>query len=324
MAKKIKISAKALVLDLGFTAIIASFIFVPNEILQLAFPTIIVKPESDDDLLSINSGLNSTITTSKNALKINGNNTSNNNSINAVSVVQPQKIVHEGVISSVQDPLPGREGGQVAVILPPRNDSSIYSGVITFTASKPVEVQVYHYIANSGNMTNTTDRFGEILTSPFGSGRIAVSLIKPESGEAGVFSRSVPFTGKALALSTLNGEPFIAIYAVNAEIIQVEAPTEELVGTQTGITDYVGLPDFLAILLTGVLTPEQIATLPLSDLSTEDLVKIIDTLSTEDLTSMLNNVSPDEVDNLITKLPPDKGEEIKAIMETKNISKSES
>jgi hypothetical protein len=321
MAKKIKISAKALVLDIGFTAIIASFIFVPKEILQPAFPTIIVQPESDDNSLSINPGLNSTIAMSKNTLKINGINASNNNSTTAVSGVQPQKIVHEGVISSVQDPLQGREGGQVAVILPPRNDGSIYSGVITFTTSKPVEVQVYHDISNGGNMTLPIERFGEILTSPFGSGRIAVSLIKPES-EVGVFSRSVPFTGKALALGTSSGEPFIAIYAVNAEIIQVEAPTEELVGTQTGITDYVGLPDFLAILLTGVLTPEQIATLPISDLSTEDLVKIFDTLTTEDLTRMLNSISPDEVDNIITKLPTDKGEEIKAIMQTKNMSKS--
>ncbi len=322
MAKKIKINAKVLVLDFGFTAIFASLMFAPNEILQPALSTIIVQPELDDDSLSINSDLNTTTAMSKNTLKINDADTSNNNSINAVSVVQHQKIVYEGVISSVQDPLQGHEGGQVAVILPLRNDSSVYSGVVTFTASRPVEVQVYHHISNGGNMTHPTERFGEILTSPFGSGRIAVSLIKPEYGESGVFSGSVPFTGKALALGTLSGEPFIAIYTVNAEINQVEAPTEELVGTQAGITDYVGLPDFLALLLTGVLTPEQIATLPLSDLSTEDLVKIFDTLSTEDLTRTLNSISPDEVDILLTKLPADKGEEIKAIMETKNMSKS--
>ena len=49
-----------------------------------------------------------------------------------------QKIVRQGTVSSDVDPLKGHEGHQAAVILPPRNDSAVYSGTLTFTASKPV------------------------------------------------------------------------------------------------------------------------------------------------------------------------------------------
>jgi hypothetical protein len=324
MAKKSKVNAKVLVSDVvGVTAIFALLllIFIPNEILRPVSSLItIVQAEldDDDDSLSINSDLD----TSETSMSENTLSNNNNNNTTAVSV-QHQKTIRDGVIFSAQDPLQGHEGHQVAVILPPLNDSSVYSGILTFTATKPVEVQVYHHISNIGNITHLTEQSGQILTSPFGNGRIVISLIKPEYGEAGQFSGSLPFAGKALALHTSSREPFFAAYTVDAEIDQVkEAPRGELVGTQTGITDYVGLPDFIALLLTGVLTPEQIAMLPLSDLGTEDLVKIFDSLSTKDLTRMLNTISPDEVDNLLTKLPVDKGREIKAIMETKNMSKS--
>jgi hypothetical protein len=36
----------------------------------------------------------------------------------------------------------GHESHQAAVILPPRNDSAVYSGTVTFTASKPVQVAI--------------------------------------------------------------------------------------------------------------------------------------------------------------------------------------
>src|ERR671911_723956 len=53
-----------------------------------------------------------------------------------------ERIVREGTITSMQDPLPGHEEHQAAIILPLRQDGSVYSGVITYTASAPVEVVV--------------------------------------------------------------------------------------------------------------------------------------------------------------------------------------
>ena len=45
-----------------------------------------------------------------------------------------KKIVTSTVSSDV-DPLKGHEGHQAAVILPPRNDSAVYSGTLTFTVA---------------------------------------------------------------------------------------------------------------------------------------------------------------------------------------------
>ena len=63
-----------------------------------------------------------------------------------------QKIVQQGTVSSDVDPLKGHESHQAAVILSPRNDSAVYSGTLTFTASKPVQVAVI----NLYNLDNAT------------------------------------------------------------------------------------------------------------------------------------------------------------------------
>jgi hypothetical protein len=53
-----------------------------------------------------------------------------------------ERIVRQGTITSIQDPLPGHEEHQAAILLPLRQDGSIYSGVLTYTASAPVELQM--------------------------------------------------------------------------------------------------------------------------------------------------------------------------------------
>src|SRR5262245_12003648 len=66
---------------------------------------------------------------------------------NGGNMTQPevgQTIAWQGTVSSFKDPLKGHESHQVAVILPPRDDQAIYSGVISFIASKPVEVVTLH------------------------------------------------------------------------------------------------------------------------------------------------------------------------------------
>ena len=52
---------------------------------------------------------------------------------NADNTTQPeigQTIVWQGTVSSFKDPLKGHESHQVAVILPPREDQAVYTGVI--------------------------------------------------------------------------------------------------------------------------------------------------------------------------------------------------
>src|SRR4030095_11361638 len=77
-----------------------------------------------------------------------------------------QKIVQQGTVSSDVDPLKGHEGHQAAVILPPRNDSAVYSGTLTFTASKPVQVAVIN-LYNLDNVTTSQipEKFGTLPTA---------------------------------------------------------------------------------------------------------------------------------------------------------------
>jgi hypothetical protein len=140
-----------------------------------------------------------------------------------------QNFVRQGTVASGQDPLPGHESHEIAFVLPPRNDGGVYSGVLTYTASKPVEVVVLHNY-DPQNSTDVPEVYGTELTSPLpdGSGNVAITLFQPPY-EAGINSASVPFTGNALALHMLEDDPFTATYTVNAFATQAEnanAPLE--------------------------------------------------------------------------------------------------
>ena len=137
-----------------------------------------------------------------------------------------KKIVQQGTVSSDVDPLKGHEGHQAAVILPPRNDSAIYSGTLTFTASKPVQVAVI----NMYNLDNVTaaqipDKFGQLLNAPAPwntSATVTPLMMNVEYLDSPTMSKTVPFVGNLIALHTMNGEPFIANYAVVADVLQPE------------------------------------------------------------------------------------------------------
>jgi hypothetical protein len=157
-------------------------------------------------------------------------------SVNATGA-QPQKIVQQGIVTSSTDPLPGHEAHQSAVILRLRNDNSVYDGTLTFTASKPVEVQILHRSLNSTTPTIPSE-FGTLNVLPLteNAGSVTISNIIPEYPE-GAFVATVPFSGNAISLHNINGEPFVASYSVAAnidgpaqradDISAVETPTEE-------------------------------------------------------------------------------------------------
>ena len=85
-----------------------------------------------------------------------------------------QTIAWQGTVSSFKDPLKGHESHQVAVILPPREDQAVYSGVISFIASKPVEVVTLHDYT-LGNMS-IPDKFGVVMKAPTPWRRVVKSL----------------------------------------------------------------------------------------------------------------------------------------------------
>ncbi len=138
-------------------------------------------------------------------------------------------IVHQGIAASSPSPLikpKPNEQIQSVVILPYRIDGSIYKGVLTFTATKPVEVTFEHRIPIDNTTLSQLDmqKFGKLFVRHLAylSGNIsATGRILPDySGSTSpYFSASIPFVASAVVLRT-NGEPFIAAYEVSADVIQ--------------------------------------------------------------------------------------------------------
>ena len=139
-------------------------------------------------------------------------------------------IVHQGIIASSPSPqiIPRpNEHLQSVVILPYRSDGSIYKGVLTFTATKPVEVTFNHRIPIDNTTLSQLDmqKFGKLFVrhlTAFPGNISAISRIIPDyrgGSTSPYFSASIPFVASSVVLRT-NGEPFIAAYEVSADILQ--------------------------------------------------------------------------------------------------------
>jgi hypothetical protein len=132
--------------------------------------------------------------------------------------LQGDSLVVQNTTSSIQDPVPGHSSHQLALVAPPRADGKIWSGVVTFTASKPVDVVVLHPY-NKPQIVTTNQSFGEPLNAPnpFAPGQnIAITLMTKHTDEP-IFAGSLPFAGTALAFHTTTGELFTVSYTVDAD-----------------------------------------------------------------------------------------------------------
>jgi hypothetical protein len=234
-----------------------------------------------------------------------------------------QKIVQQGMISSSAETLQGHEGHQAVLILPPRNDSSVYSGIITFTANKPVEVQIYH-IYEIDNHTGTSVQSAQTISAPFGDDMVTTSLIRPSYESSPLFSASVPFTGDGVGLHTTSGEPFLGIYTVSGEIDKAEivnnikenqtangvSSSGQEVEAQAAPQEYHPTsPNLLGQALT-LLTPDIIAQLPLNDLPQDELVTMSRSIPADKFANILNQLPVDKRDEILNQLPVDKRDEI--------------
>jgi hypothetical protein len=141
---------------------------------------------------------------------------------------QETTVLHQAIIASSRNPQiepRPNERLESVVVLPYRADGSIYKGVLTFTATKPVEVTFSHRIPidNTTLSQIDTQKFGNLFVrnlTAFPGNVSAPSRIIPDySGSASpYFSASIPFIASSVVLRT-NGEPFIAAYEVYADII---------------------------------------------------------------------------------------------------------
>jgi hypothetical protein len=139
-------------------------------------------------------------------------------------------ILHQGIIASGKPPqiktLPN-ESIEVVTILPFRSDGAIYKGVLTYSATKPVEVTLGHRIPidNATLSQLETQRHGKMfvrhLTANVEGNISAPSKIIPDyrgGGSSPYFSASVPFVASQVVLRS--NEPFIVAYEVSADIVQ--------------------------------------------------------------------------------------------------------
>jgi plastocyanin len=134
---------------------------------------------------------------------------------NDLSKASNNVTVQQGTISS-GPPMGPKDAMRIAMILPPRADDSIYTGTLTYTASKKVDIFVIHTFGiNNSSLVNST--YGEPANFPVGPGiQVAASIIEPIYGNSFVPSASIPFSGNALGFITFNSQPFIVTYSLKA------------------------------------------------------------------------------------------------------------
>lgn len=118
-------------------------------------------------------------------------------------------LLRQGQISSSQSDVPGRDDTQAVVIVPPRDDNAVLSGILTFQASRPVDLLVWNNIELE-NTTAIPEEFGD-LDDIVNIGGKTFALAEVGSGN----SASVPFTGNAVEVVG-EDEPFIVTYSLNA------------------------------------------------------------------------------------------------------------
>jgi hypothetical protein len=117
---------------------------------------------------------------------------------------------------------PGQPSHEVVFALPLREDGNVYSGTVTFTASKPIEVEVLHtYAPEEIPDSLHGEPYHAVLP---GNKSIAITHLRDivdvpiEINGTGISSGSFDFVGNALVFHKTTGEPFTVTYTVDAVV----------------------------------------------------------------------------------------------------------
>jgi len=139
----------------------------------------------------------------------------------AVASLKIPKTV-TGIITSTQDPGIGHESHQLAIILPPSENT--YRGYLTYTASENIQLVALH-----GPLKVGMDK-GQAIWSVDGKTKFGLTFVDKETS-TGIWQ----FSGNAIAVHTMNSEPFTVSYSVT----YTEQPRGEkiIVKTITSVQD---------------------------------------------------------------------------------------
>jgi len=224
--------------------------------------------------------------------------------------------------------------GQTAMVISPVNRNVIYTGTISYTATLPVDLYIYHIID-----TNTTGIAEGLLTDVSGSsqdsGTLASSAIQPmyhstdsDPNSISSFSATLPFSGNGLSLRSKNGiEPFQVVFSLGANLVKPShtppwlissdltmsldnMTSQKIEGLATPLAYATTTAPSLLANLIPVIDPAIVAELPLHTLPVNEILQIIDTLPADKLRSLLDLMSADKREEMLNKIPEDKRNEI--------------
>jgi hypothetical protein len=131
-------------------------------------------------------------------------------SIITESLSPPRKVTVTGTVTSKDDPIQGTGLEQSYYIFSLGNSSNTYSGVITFTSSKPVELQSIN-ILTLNNTLKLPIQFGTLYTFPLNNTIIITSNLFDEPKVTGTAS----FSGNSFRF--IANEPFLLTYSFSGE-----------------------------------------------------------------------------------------------------------
>ena len=140
---------------------------------------------------------------------------SQNQATEEVFIVQNTSMSVPATVSHHGQPL-----HQIVWALPLREDGKIWSGSVSFTASKPIEVEIIH---DYKPQQPIDEKHGEPYNfiAP-GNRSIAITTLKDivdvpiEINGTGLSSGSFEFAGSGLVFHKASGEPFTVTYTIDA------------------------------------------------------------------------------------------------------------
>jgi hypothetical protein len=120
-------------------------------------------------------------------------------------------VSFSGTVSSNPDVFHNSGLEQSFFIFPVKNESTTYSGVLTFTSSKPVQIQSLN-ILTINNSLKLPVQFGTLYTFPLNNTAVIPTNLLDEPKNAG----SVQFSGNGLRIIT--NEPFLVSYSFSGKV----------------------------------------------------------------------------------------------------------
>ncbi len=119
-------------------------------------------------------------------------------------------VSFSGTVSSNPDVFHNSGLEQSFFIFPVTNESTTYSGVLTFTSSKPVQIQSLN-ILTINNSLKLPVQFGTLYTFPVNDSEVITTNLLDEPKNTG----SVQFSGNGLRIIT--NEPFLVSYSFSGK-----------------------------------------------------------------------------------------------------------